>query len=88
MELLNTSDSDGTNLQYLADICIEKIFSMDSLTLIDLCSLAETCTRFRQVTERVFPKKLRIQFFFTTTEISVLYQISTCTTENVKHLIQ
>lgn len=57
IELTNTT---GTYLQHINDDCLLEIFSVKSLALMDLCSLAEACTRFQRITERVFPKELWI----------------------------
>lgn len=44
----------------LNDYCLLDIFTSDSLTATDLCSLAETCERFKQLAERAFPYKFSI----------------------------
>lgn len=43
------------------DDCLLEIFSVRSLTPMDLCSLAETCTRFKRILQRVFPKKFTLE---------------------------
>lgn len=58
VELTNTTD--GTYLPDINDDCLLEIFSLRSLTEMDLCSIAETCTRFNQIIKRVFPKKFEI----------------------------
>ncbi|XP_037051417.1 uncharacterized protein LOC119085211 [Bradysia coprophila] len=58
IELTNTT---GTYLHHMNEDCLLQIFSSDSLTPTDLCSLAETCTRFQQITQRVFPKGFSIE---------------------------
>lgn len=42
------------------DDCLLEIFSIKSLTPLDLCAIAETCKRFQQITQRVFPTKLKL----------------------------
>lgn len=49
-----------TNLQDINEDCLLKIFSVESLTLLDLCSLAETCSRFQQIVRRYFPVTLEV----------------------------
>lgn len=58
VELTNKT---GTYLQDLNDYCLLEIFSSDLITPKELCSLAETCKRFKQLTQRVFPKKFGIE---------------------------
>lgn len=58
MELTSTT---GSYLQYLNEDCLLEIFSSSSLTLMDMCSVAETCTRLKAITQRVFPKKFCIE---------------------------
>lgn len=48
----------GTRLNELNDDCLLQIFGPHRMSLMDLCALAETCKRFRDITRRVFPKKL------------------------------
>ncbi len=64
IELTNTT---GTNLQNLNDDCLLEIFSSKSLNLMDLCSLAETCKRFRYITQCISPKKLSVARLYTNT---------------------
>ncbi len=52
IEITNLS---GTQLQHLNEYCLLDIFSVKSLTLMDLCSVAETCTRFQQIVSRLIP---------------------------------
>lgn len=51
-----------TKLEDLDDVCLREIFSVECLTLIDLCSLAQTCTRFQRIVRQIFPTKLEIVF--------------------------
>ncbi len=51
----------GMNLQYMIDDCLIKIFSLDSLTLMDLCSIAGTCTRFQEIIQCITSNKLDIR---------------------------
>lgn len=45
----------------LNEYCLLEIFSLKSLTLMDLCSLAETCTNFQHIiTERIFPREFHV----------------------------
>lgn len=55
-----STNSQGILFQELNEDCLMEIFSVPSLTLVDLCSLAETCRLFEQITKRVFPQELRI----------------------------
>lgn len=57
---VESTNKTGTNLQDVIEDCLRAIFSVQSLTLLDLCSLAETCSRFQQITKLVFPKNFRI----------------------------
>ncbi len=50
-------------LQHLNNDCLYEIFSLKSLDPVDLCSLAETCRRFQQISQRIFPKELNIYIF-------------------------
>lgn len=45
----------------LNDDCLIEIFSMKSLSLMDVCSLGETCKRFQQISQCVFPKNCSIE---------------------------
>ncbi|XP_037027673.1 uncharacterized protein LOC119068247 [Bradysia coprophila] len=49
-----------TNLVQLNDFCLLEIFSKNCLTPLDLCSLAETCTGFKRITQAVFPREFKI----------------------------
>lgn len=57
--LTNKAD---TNLHNLNEDCLLEMFSVDTLSVMDLCSLSETCTRFQKIVRRVFPTKLEITF--------------------------
>ncbi|XP_037043193.1 uncharacterized protein LOC119079408 [Bradysia coprophila] len=57
------TNATGPCLNNLNEDCLLEIFSNKSLTPIDLCSLAETCTRFKQITQRVFPKEFGIEYW-------------------------
>ncbi|XP_037041142.1 uncharacterized protein LOC119077884 [Bradysia coprophila] len=59
--LIELSNTTGTYLQHLNEYCLLDIFSSDSLTFMDLCSLAETCRRFKRIALRVFPKEFTIE---------------------------
>lgn len=54
-------DTTGLCLLNLNDHCLLEIFSSSSLTLMDLCSVAETCTRFKALAQRSFTKKFCIE---------------------------
>ncbi|XP_037031225.1 uncharacterized protein LOC119070828 [Bradysia coprophila] len=53
IELTNTT---GTYLTDLNDDCLYEIFSRTSLNIMDLCSVAETCTRLKAIATRIFTK--------------------------------
>lgn len=55
--IIEHSNTTGTYLQDINDDCLQEIFLMDSITLMDLCSIAETCTHFREIADGVFLKK-------------------------------
>lgn len=55
------TNTTGTSIEHLNEYCLLEIFSVKSLTVDDLCSIAETCTLFQQITRRVFPKDLDIK---------------------------
>lgn len=57
IELTNTT---GTYLQDINEDCLIEIFSLKSLSLMDLCSIAESCSRFQLISQRLFPKNLRV----------------------------
>lgn len=59
IELTNAT---GTYLHHINDYCLLEIFASQSFTLMDLCCLAETCSRFKEITGRVFPKGLSIKY--------------------------
>lgn len=48
-------------MQDLNDHCLQEIFGLDNLDLLDLCSLAETCKHFDNITQTVSPKVLSFQ---------------------------
>lgn len=48
----------GTKLQDLNDDCILEIFRLKTIDLYDMCSLADTCKRFRQIVQWIAPKVL------------------------------
>lgn len=54
------SESSYDVLQRMNDDCFLKIFSLKSLTVLDLCSLARTCTRFKRIVERISPEDLSV----------------------------
>ncbi len=55
------TNANGTNIRDLNEDCLLELFSTKSLTLMDLCAVAETCTSFKQITQRVFTKELKIR---------------------------
>ncbi|XP_037037774.1 uncharacterized protein LOC119075441 [Bradysia coprophila] len=57
---IEMTNKTGTNLADLNEYCLLDIFSCDYLTPADLSSLADTCKRFKQIAERVFPKQFGI----------------------------
>lgn len=59
--VLPIETTNAINLQDLNDDCLLKTFSSNLLTPLDLCSLAETCVRFKQLAQRVFPRYLQFQ---------------------------
>lgn len=48
----------GIKLNDLNDYCLLQIFQSKTLDLYDICSLADTCKRFRQITQWIAPKEL------------------------------
>lgn len=58
---ITKKNTTGTYLQQLNDDCLLEIFSARSLTTMDLCALGETCTRFQQITGRLFKKQFCIK---------------------------
>ncbi|KAG4076654.1 hypothetical protein HA402_001941 [Bradysia odoriphaga] len=58
---IESTNITGTHFTDMNDDCLMEIFSSQSLDLLDLCSIAETCTRFQQITEQIFPKKLALE---------------------------
>lgn len=56
IELTNVT---GTHLLNLIDDCLYEILSSESLTLMDLCSLAETSTRLFEMSNRIFKKRYK-----------------------------
>ncbi|XP_037027830.1 uncharacterized protein LOC119068367 [Bradysia coprophila] len=57
---INVTNTTGTCLHHLNEYCLLDIFSSNSLTLLDLCSLAETCRDFQRITKRVFSRELKM----------------------------
>lgn len=53
IELTNAT---GTYLLHLNDDCLYEIFSLNYLNIMDLCSVAETCTRMKDIAVRIFTK--------------------------------
>lgn len=51
----------GTTFNDLNDYVILQILLMESLSLMDLCSLAETCTRLKRLVEPLFPSEFGIR---------------------------
>lgn len=51
-----------SQLLHINDDCLMEIFAVKSLTPMDMCALAQTCTRFKQIIERIFPKVFDIRF--------------------------
>ncbi|XP_037037791.1 uncharacterized protein LOC119075455 [Bradysia coprophila] len=58
---IKSTNITGTQITDMNDDCLVYIFSSQSLDLLDLCSIAETCTRFQLITELIFPKKLALE---------------------------
>lgn len=54
---LQKSDAGTLELQNMIEDCLAEIFSVSTMDLLDLCSLAETCTRFRATAHRVMMEK-------------------------------
>lgn len=52
-----------TSLQDINDDCLLELFSSKYLDPMDLCSLAETCTRFKLIAQRLFPKSFSIKHY-------------------------
>lgn len=50
----------ATSLYQLNDDCLLEIFSSNCLSTLDLCSLAETCTRFKRLTQGAFPREFKV----------------------------
>lgn len=57
---IEMKNATGTYLDDLDEYCLLEIFSQNILTAMDLCSLAETCKRFKQIIQRVFAKGFNI----------------------------
>lgn len=57
---IEQTNATETSLQHLSEDCLLEIFSSSSLTPLDFCSLAKTCKRFKQITQRVFPRDYKI----------------------------
>lgn len=62
---IESTNATGTHLYDLNDDCLLKIFSEKPLDLMDLCSLADTCKRFRGIAQlqvkRIASKELFIR---------------------------
>lgn len=54
VELMSISDAP---IDKLNEHCLLEIFSSDTFDLMDLCSIAETCKRFKEITGRVVGKR-------------------------------
>lgn len=54
------TDETTTHILDLNEYCLLEIFAQDSFTPMDLLLLAETCTRFKGITQRLFPKEFVI----------------------------
>ncbi|XP_037027676.1 uncharacterized protein LOC119068249 [Bradysia coprophila] len=61
LSLAELPNSTRTKLYDLNDDCLLEIFSSNSLSQEDLCSLAETCRRFKKLTQLVFSKEFDIK---------------------------
>ncbi|XP_037044401.1 uncharacterized protein LOC119080256 [Bradysia coprophila] len=68
VELMNMT---GTHLQDLNEYCLLDIFTTKTLDLTDLCSIAETSKRFKEIVRRIIPKELRLS-----TENVHLYEVN------------
>lgn len=60
-ELQRPTNTTGTCLDHVNEYCLLGIFEVDSLSWMDLCSVAETCKRFQRISQRVFPKDLCVR---------------------------
>ncbi len=59
---LNNDGMDGTCLQNMVEDCLLEIFSAKPLDgWMDLCSIAETCKRFKEISGRIIPKTLVVR---------------------------
>ncbi|XP_037043928.1 uncharacterized protein LOC119079930 [Bradysia coprophila] len=83
IQLTNTT---VTYLDHLNEYCLLEIFSCKSLTLMDLCSIAETCTRFKQITQRVCPKEFAIKWWLPPKKWRNLPQKYEFKSKNYQHL--
>lgn len=50
------------NFRDVSDDGLLEMFSSESLSLMDLCVLAESCTRFHKIVRCIFPTKLEFQY--------------------------
>lgn len=57
---IEPTNTTGTNILDLNDDCLLEIFSSKLLTALDLCILAETCTRFKRITQYACPKYFEV----------------------------
>lgn len=56
-----STNATGTYLEHFNEYCLLKIFEEESLSWMDLCSVAECCKRFQRISQRVFPKDLSVR---------------------------
>lgn len=61
----------GTHLLDLNDDCLYKILSLRSFTLKDLLSMAESCTRLKDVAARVFARKHKMHHIVNISELTI-----------------
>lgn len=47
----------NVEIDHLNDYCLFDIFTIKSIDLLDLCSIGETCTRFREISQRIAPRE-------------------------------
>lgn len=69
-QVTSTAKFTGIRLDELNDYCLMEIFKR--LSVVDLCSLSETCERFRDNSQRIAPKKLDISI--TSDRVTVKYE--------------
>ncbi|XP_037040486.1 uncharacterized protein LOC119077390 isoform X2 [Bradysia coprophila] len=60
-QLNNEFHGEQNHILQLADHCLLEVFTQKSFTLLDLCSIAETCQRFQEVVQRASPRELCIR---------------------------